>query len=115
MESDRQDRIRDRAYHIWVGENRPDGRHDEHWRRAEREIAVEETSRPPSPAVERPRGRSTALTREKAPPAAPERSPPKSASAVPAPKPPARTARAVSGRTSGLRNRRRSLADDPAC
>jgi len=42
MQSDRQARIRERAYHIWVEEGRSEGRHDEHWQRAEREIAEEE-------------------------------------------------------------------------
>ena len=42
MQSDRQQRINERAYHIWVAEGRVHGRHDEHWQRAEREIAEEE-------------------------------------------------------------------------
>jgi len=41
MQSDRQERISERAYLIWVAEGRIHGRHDEHWR-AEREIAEEE-------------------------------------------------------------------------
>ena len=31
-------RIRDRAYELWESEGRPDGRHDEHWHRARREL-----------------------------------------------------------------------------
>jgi len=45
MQSDRADRearIRERAYHIWVEEGRAHGSHDEHWRRAEQQIAEEE-------------------------------------------------------------------------
>jgi hypothetical protein len=42
MQSDRHERISERAYQIWVAEGRVHGRHDEHWRRAEREIAEEE-------------------------------------------------------------------------
>jgi hypothetical protein len=42
MQSDRQERISERAYQIWVAEGRVHGRHDEHWQRAEREIAEEE-------------------------------------------------------------------------
>ncbi len=42
MRSDRQQRITERAYQIWVAEGRVHGRHDEHWQRAEREIAEEE-------------------------------------------------------------------------
>ncbi len=42
MQSDRHERITERAYQIWVAEGRVHGRHHEHWRRAEREIAEEE-------------------------------------------------------------------------
>jgi len=42
MQSDRQERISERAYQIWVAQGRIHGRHDEHWQRAEREIAEEE-------------------------------------------------------------------------
>jgi hypothetical protein len=42
MQSDRQERISERAYQIWLAEGRGHGRHDEHWQRAEREIAEEE-------------------------------------------------------------------------
>ena len=42
MQSDRQERISERAYHIWLAEGRVDGRHEEHWRQAEHEIAEEE-------------------------------------------------------------------------
>ena len=42
MQSDRQERISERAYEIWVAEGCVHGRHDEHWQRAEREIAEEE-------------------------------------------------------------------------
>jgi hypothetical protein len=33
------ERIRQRAYEIWEREGRPEGREQEHWERAEREIA----------------------------------------------------------------------------
>jgi DUF2934 family protein len=42
MRSDRQERISERAYLIWVAEGRVHGKDDEHWHRAEREIAEEE-------------------------------------------------------------------------
>jgi DUF2934 family protein len=42
MQSDRYERISERAYQIWVAEGRGHGRHEEHWQRAEREIAEEE-------------------------------------------------------------------------
>jgi Protein of unknown function (DUF2934) len=47
MQADRQDRIRERAYQIWLAEGRIEGRHDEHWQRAEREIAEEEAGARP--------------------------------------------------------------------
>ena len=34
----RDDRIRERAHAIWEREGRPEGKHDEHWRRAVEEI-----------------------------------------------------------------------------
>ena len=44
MAEDRNARIRERAYHIWLEEGQPHGRHDEHWQRAEREL-IEEDNR----------------------------------------------------------------------
>jgi hypothetical protein len=38
MTADRNARIQERAYHLWLEEGRPYGRHDEHWHRAEREL-----------------------------------------------------------------------------
>jgi hypothetical protein len=40
----REERIRERAYFIWEREGRPDGRADEHWRRARAELARDEAS-----------------------------------------------------------------------
>lgn len=34
--SDREQEQRERAYKIWEDEGRPDGAHDDHWKRAER-------------------------------------------------------------------------------
>ena len=42
MAEDRNARIGERAYHIWLEEGQPHGRHDEHWHRAERELIEEE-------------------------------------------------------------------------
>ena len=42
MRSNRQKQVEQRAHDIWVAEGRPHGKHDEHWHRAEREIAQEE-------------------------------------------------------------------------
>jgi len=58
MQSDREARIRERAYQIWVEEGRAHGKHAEHWRRAEHELAEQEegTAKPASPArTSRPR------------------------------------------------------------
>jgi hypothetical protein len=48
MNEERDQRVRERAYGIWESQGRPDGRHDEHWQEAERELAGEETL-PPHP------------------------------------------------------------------
>jgi hypothetical protein len=41
MESDKEARIRERAYDIWVREGRPHGRDAEHWQKAVAEITAE--------------------------------------------------------------------------
>jgi hypothetical protein len=38
MDNDRNELIQRRAYAIWEHEGRPEGRHDEHWRRAAEEM-----------------------------------------------------------------------------
>lgn len=38
MTNDREERIRERAHEIWEQEGRPQGRHDDHWERATREV-----------------------------------------------------------------------------
>ncbi|WP_426129628.1 DUF2934 domain-containing protein [Pararhizobium sp. PWRC1-1] len=38
MEHDRETRIRQRAYQIWQDEGSPDGRQEDHWAKAAREI-----------------------------------------------------------------------------
>jgi hypothetical protein len=40
--SNREQRIRDRAYSIWLEENRPEGRDKVHWQMAERIVASED-------------------------------------------------------------------------
>lgn len=42
MSTDREQRIRERAYRIWEQQGRPEGGHDHHWLQAEREIDEEE-------------------------------------------------------------------------
>jgi hypothetical protein len=41
MISSQEERIRARAYAIWMEEGRPHGKHEEHWHRAAREIEQE--------------------------------------------------------------------------
>jgi hypothetical protein len=50
MAADRQARIRERAYYIWLASERVEGRSDEYWQQAEREIEAEDANnagRPP--------------------------------------------------------------------
>src|SRR5260370_23433760 len=68
MQSDRHERITERAYQIWVAEGRVHGRHDEHWRRAEREIAEQELK---VAAALANRAAGLATTPRRRPPAAP--------------------------------------------
>ena len=56
MQSDRRATIRERAYQIWLEEGRVDGRHEEHWQRAERELTERENERAVAPAA-KPRSR----------------------------------------------------------
>lgn len=39
MNEQDDDRIRTRAYQLWEEEGRPEGKHEDHWQRASREIA----------------------------------------------------------------------------
>jgi hypothetical protein len=43
VSSERERRIEERADALWEAEGHPHGRHEEHWRRAAREIEAEET------------------------------------------------------------------------
>ena len=38
MDADREQRIKERAYHIWQQEGCPEGREKEHWHQAMREL-----------------------------------------------------------------------------
>ena len=61
MLADRENRIRQRAYQIWLDEGCVHGRHEEHWYRAKRDIAQEEnasdTMATPPRSLIRPDGR----------------------------------------------------------
>jgi hypothetical protein len=52
MEPFSDETIRERAYHIWEREGRPDGRADEHWYMARSELAIEFP--PPDATAETP-------------------------------------------------------------
>jgi hypothetical protein len=41
---EREERIRQRAYHLWEVDGRPEGRGDEFWERAEELIGIEESA-----------------------------------------------------------------------
>ena len=41
MNSAKRSKIEQRAYALWVAEGQPNGRHEEHWHRAAREIGTE--------------------------------------------------------------------------
>ena len=54
-QSDRDAKIRDRAYRIWLSQGRPDGHDTAHWQQAQREIEAEEAgSAGGKPAPARP-------------------------------------------------------------
>jgi Protein of unknown function (DUF2934) len=73
MRSDREERIKQRAYAIWQSEGHRHGRHEDHWHRAEREIAAEEAE--PSGAPRRAsRSRKAASEKSAAAKPAPSRS-----------------------------------------
>ena len=53
MEHTLEHRIRQRAYEIWNAEGREDGKADEHWLAAEREVLSSLTARSPCSKSER--------------------------------------------------------------
>ena len=44
MTQEREARIRRHAHHLWVSEGHPEGRHEDHWLRAEAAIAAEDAT-----------------------------------------------------------------------
>ena len=67
-QSDRDARIRDRAYRIWDREGRPHGHDNAHWRQAEREIEAEEAGGKKAPARST-RAKKAPVTSDASPPA----------------------------------------------
>lgn len=50
-ETDRERKIRDRAYSLWEAEGSPSGRHDDHWHAAAREVDEAEAGQPSGEAI----------------------------------------------------------------
>ena len=40
MDGDKDEQIRTHAYKLWEDEGRPEGRHDDHWSRAEQHVGM---------------------------------------------------------------------------
>jgi hypothetical protein len=55
MDSDKEARIRERAYEIWAREGHPQGKEAEHWQMAEAEITAESTIADRAAAGSKPR------------------------------------------------------------
>jgi Protein of unknown function (DUF2934) len=53
-DEDREQHIRQRAYQMWLDEGQPDGRDKEHWERAKKLIAEEESAKPEDKSVVSP-------------------------------------------------------------
>src|ERR1700730_1399332 len=69
MRSDREERIKQRAYALWQSEGHRHGRHEDHWHRAEREIAGEEAGPGAAPRrASRPNKAAAANTASATPP-----------------------------------------------
>jgi hypothetical protein len=49
MAQDRESQVRERAHAIWLEEGMPEGQADQHWSRAESEVADADTSAPSEP------------------------------------------------------------------
>ncbi|MCB9958631.1 MAG: DUF2934 domain-containing protein [Rhodospirillaceae bacterium] len=55
MPSDKKEAIHKKAYEIWEAEGRPDGKHEEHWSRAEQEVDApkEAAAKPAAPRAKK--------------------------------------------------------------
>jgi hypothetical protein len=74
MESERDRRIRERAYELWVAGGRQEGGAEQDWERAEREIAGGQTSVSGSAAKKRAAGNASAAATAGSEPAKASRS-----------------------------------------
>ncbi|MER8870591.1 DUF2934 domain-containing protein [Mesorhizobium sp. M0814] len=48
MDDDRHEKIRQRAYEIWVREGRPHGAHERHWQQAKHELDLNDATTVPA-------------------------------------------------------------------
>ena len=55
-----EERIRERAYHIWEASGRPSGRDQEFWHQARQQIAVDERQAGPKAKARAPKQAATA-------------------------------------------------------
>ncbi len=76
-----EDRIRRRAHGVWEREGRPEGRHEEHWGQARREVEAEEGGSSPGPTGSDASPTDTALGSAEAERAGGGRPPPPDAAA----------------------------------
>jgi hypothetical protein len=65
MDADRHKRIEQRAYAFWQLEGQPQGKHDEHWLLAARQIEAEDSGRSAAKPKRRRNGRSSARKKSK--------------------------------------------------
>ncbi len=61
-----EERIRERAYHLWEAEGRPPGRAEAHWLRAEAEVKGAAESQAPRPAARPAKAKAKPDTKPKA-------------------------------------------------
>jgi hypothetical protein len=59
MEQILEQRIRERAYALWLANGCTDGEAEQHWLAAEREVLAMLTAQAPPTATRKPRGRQT--------------------------------------------------------
>jgi hypothetical protein len=79
-DADHIERVRRRAFAIWMDEGQVHGRDHEHWHQAEREIAAETSAHaPPAAAEPREKSQAAAEPREKSQAAAEPREAPQAA------------------------------------
>jgi hypothetical protein len=74
---DLEEAIRERAYHLWIADGRPDGNSDAYWLNAQREILTTSLDRPVSedaPSADKDSASITAKPAKKAKAARPRKS-----------------------------------------